>query len=156
MLKRYIISICYFITALIFGGLALDQQSEDLDLAFEEVYFVLPKSFLWLILAGVFLLFSAIALTFELFRKAMNKYLFGIHYFVTILSLIAIYFAVQQEAPPTVTTDYSTMDELREQSDDPVNWLKWLTVTSYALIGAQIVFGLNILLSIIWSRKKSA
>lgn len=156
MLKLHIISICYFITALIFGGLALDQQSEDLDLALKEVYFVLPKSFLWLVLAGVFLLFSVIALTFELFRKPMNKYLFGIHYLVTILSLIAIYFAVQQEAPPTVTTDYSTMDELREQSDDPVNWLKWLTVTSYALIGAQIVFGLNILLSIIWSRKKSA
>ena len=156
MLKRYIISICYFITALIFGGLALDQQSEDLDLALNEVYFVLPTSFLWLVLAGVFLLFSGIALTFELFRKPMNKYLSGIHYFVTIFSLIAIYFAVQQEAPPTVTTDYSTMDELREQSDDPVNWLKWVSVSIYTLVGAQILFGINIILSIIRNRRKAS
>lgn len=156
MFKSHLISLSYFITALIFGALALVEQTEVLDLAFEEVYFVLPKSLLWLVIACIFLLFAGISLIFELFRKPMNKTLFGIHFLLTILSLTVIYFAVQQEAPPSVHTDYSVMDDLREQSEDPVDWIKWVSITYYTFIGAQIVFGLNILLSILWTRNKPA
>lgn len=155
MFKGHFISLVYLITALIFGALALVHQTEEFDLALKEVYFVLPESLLWLILGISFLIFAGISLAFELFRKRMNSYLFGMHYLLTILSLLIIYFAVQQQAPPTVHTDYSVMDELREQSDDPVNWIEWVSTASYALVIAQILFGINILLSIIQTRRKN-
>jgi heme/copper-type cytochrome/quinol oxidase subunit 1 len=150
MFKSYLISLIYCSTALILGVLALFEESENLDIVLQNFYLVVPKKIVWLILCFLFLFFAGVSLAFQLFRKPMNRYLFLIHYILTILGLMVIHFAVQQEAPQTA---YNAMDDSLPESG-PVNWLEWVNLASYGLIGAQIVFGINILLSILWYRKK--
>lgn len=152
MFRGHFISVVYVITALIFGILAYAERSETLDIALKEVYFAIPKSFAWLILAFCFLLFAGISLAFELSKKPMNRYFFGAHYLLTIISLAVIYFAVPQEVSPTKYTDYSLSNEA-QQAELAINTVDWVSNTIYILIGAQIIFGLNILFSILKSRK---
>ncbi|TSJ40126.1 hypothetical protein [Fluviicola chungangensis] len=152
MFRGHFISIVYVITALIFGILAFLERSETLDVALKEVYFAIPKSFAWLALAFCFLLFAGISLAFELSKKPMNLYFFGAHYLLTIISLAVIYFAVPQEVSPTKYTDYSLSNEA-QQVEMAINTVDWVSNTIYILIGAQIIFGLNILFSILKSRK---
>jgi len=155
MFKRRWISIIYFITALIFGALAWFEQSEGLDIVFRDTYVVLPKSIIWLVLTGLFLFFSAIALAFELFRKPMNKYLFSTHFLLTIVSLVILYHSTQQqEIPPVASTDYSVIDDIQNQTQSEET-IDWMTNAIYILVGAQIIFVLNILVSIIRSRRQS-
>lgn len=153
MLKGHLVSIVYFITALILGALAWFEQSEGLDIAFNGVYVVVPKSGLWLILAGLFLFFTIIALCFELFRKPMNKYLFVTHFFLTIVGLVIIYLSTkQQEIPQVATTDYSVIDDIQNQPEEAIEQIAYAI---YMLVAAQIIFVLNILVSIIRSRRQS-
>lgn len=153
MFKGYFISVVYFLTVLVFLALAYFQQSEFLSISLKAVYFVLPKTLVWLVLAFFFLLFAGIALTFELSGKPMNKYLFATHYSLTILSLIIIYFGSQQQIAPPNYTDHSIADELQNQPEAAFNWIQWTVYAVYVLISAQIIFGLNILFSILRDRK---
>ncbi|AEA44560.1 hypothetical protein [Fluviicola taffensis] len=152
MFKGYFISVIYFITALIFVVLAWSEQSESLTIVFNETYIVLPKSIVWLVLAGLFIFFAGISLCFELFRQRMNKYLFGTHYLLTIISLLIIYFAIQQEQKgmPSITSDYSVLEDMQNQSEETTDWIIY---AFYMLVGAQIIFVLNILISSIRNRR---
>ncbi len=153
MIRAYSISIVYFLTVLVFVTLAFFQRSEFLSISLKEVYFVLPKTIVWLALAFFFFLFAGIALTFELSGKPMNKYLFGTHFSLTILSLIVIYFGSQQQIAPPNYTDQNIADELQNQPEATFNWIQWTVYAVYVLLSAQIIFGLNILLSILRDRK---
>lgn len=155
MFKGHLISVIYFISALIFGALAWFEQSEGLDIVFNETYVVVPKSVLWSVLAGLFAFFSIIALCFELFRKPMNKYLFATHYILTIVSLVIIYQSTQQqEMPPATTTDYSVIEDIQNQYQ-PEEAIDWITYAVYMIAGAQIIFVVNIIVSMIKSRRQS-
>ncbi|WP_430403833.1 hypothetical protein [Fluviicola sp.] len=155
MRKSHIIPICYFVTALIFGGFAWLEQTEGLDIVFNETYVVVPKSVLWLVLGGLFVFFALIALTFELYRKPMNKYLFATHFLLTIVSLVILYHSTQQqEMPPVATADYSVIDDIQNQ-DQPEEAIDWITYAFYMIAGAQIIFVLNIIASTIKSKRES-
>lgn len=155
MFKSHFIPIVYFISALVFAALAWFEQSEGLDIVFNGVYVVVPKSVLWLVLGGLFAFFSIIALCFELFRKPMNKYLFATHFLLTIIGLVIIYRSTkQQEIPPVATIDYSVIDDIQNQ-DQPEEAIDWITYAVYMIAGAQIIFVLNIIISMIKSKRKS-
>jgi heme/copper-type cytochrome/quinol oxidase subunit 1 len=155
MFKAHLISIIYFITALVFGAMAWFEQSEWVDIVFNETYIVLPKSVFWLVLTGLFVFFAGIALCFELFRKPMNKYLFATHFLLTIAGLVIIYLSTQQQQDlaPAATSDYSVVDDIQNQPEDTIDWI---TYAVYMLAGAQIMFVLNVLVSIIKSRRESS
>nr|WP_294862622.1 hypothetical protein [uncultured Fluviicola sp.] len=152
MFKGRFISIVYSVTILVFGAMAWFGQSEGLNIVFDDTYVVLPKSVFWLVLAGLFLLFAGIALCFELFRKPMNKYLFATHYLLTVASLVIIYLSTrQQEVMPATTPAYSVMDDVQNQQDEAIDWIIYAI---YTLVGAQVIFVLNIVVSLIKSRKQ--
>lgn len=148
MFRGHLISLVYGITALFFGALALFEESEVLNIAFKDTYLVIPKSFLWLVLTCIFLFLAGIAMVFELFKKPMNKYLFGIHFLVTIISLLIIYFTTQQQETPQDYSDYSGSEDLQNQAEAVAEEVQWIVYAVYALVGAQIVFALNIIISI--------
>jgi len=153
MFKGHLISIIYFITALIFGALAWFQQDEGLDIAFNGNYIIVPKKVLWLVIGGLFVFFSLVALCFELFRKPMNKYLFATHHILTIVSLVIIYQSTQQqEVMPAPTPDYSVLDNVQAQPEEAIDWI---TYAVYMLLGAQIIFVINVIYSLVKSRRKS-
>lgn len=150
MIRSHLISIIYLVTALIFGVFAFLEQSELLDIALHEVYFTIPKSFAWLVLAFFFLVFAGISLVFELSGKPINPYFFGTHYLLTIISLTVFYFALPQQVSPAPYTDISVNEA---QTEHTINTVEWAPLMVYLIIGAQIIFGLNIFLSILKNRK---
>lgn len=151
MFKAHYISIIYLLAALIFGAFAFLEQSEVLDIALHELYFSIPKSIAWLVLAFLFLVFAGISLAFELSRKPINPYFFGTHFLLTIIGLAVFYFALPQEVSPEPYKDLSVTEELTE---DTINTASWAPFMVYLLIGAQLVFGLNVLLSLFKRKRK--
>lgn len=85
----------------------------------------------------------------------MNKYLFATHFLLTIISLVILYYSTQQqEMPPSTSTDYSVIDDIQNQSQ-PEEAIDWITYAVYMIAGAQIIFVLNIIVSILKSRRQS-
>jgi|GEM_PF-6374409 len=152
MRVSHIISILYFITALIFGALAWFQQDEGLDIVFKGNYIIIPKTVLWVVLGGLFVFFAIIAWCFELFRKPMNKYLFATHHILTIVSLVIIYQSTQhQESMPPPTAAYSVLDEVQPQPEEAIDWI---TYAVYMIAGAQIIFAVNVIYSLVKSKRQ--
>ena len=151
MLRSHLISLIYLLPALIFGAFAFLEQSEVLDIALHEVYFAIPKSVAWLALACLFLVFAGISLAFELSRKPINPYFFGTHFLLTIIGLAFFYFALPQEISPVPYTDISVYEM---QTKHKINTASSAPFIVYLLIGAQVIFVLNILLSILKRRRR--
>lgn len=151
MFKPHFISITYLVTAIIFGVLAFLERSESLDIALHEIYFVIPKGLAWLILAFCFLVFGGISLAFELSKKPINPYFFGAHYLLTIIGLAVFYFTLPQEVSPAPYVEDFSMYE--DQTKHTINTVDGAPFMVYLLIGAQLVFVLNVLLSILRNRK---
>lgn len=151
MLRSHLISFIYLLTAIIFGVLAFLEKSESLDIALHEIYFVIPKGLAWLILAFCFLVFGGISLAFELSKKPINPYFFGAHYLLTIIGLAIFYFALPQEVSPAPYVEDFSMYE--DQTKHTINTVEGAPFMVYLLIGAQLVFVLNVLLSLLKARR---
>ncbi len=151
MIKSHTISIIYLFTALVIGLFAFLERSESLDIALHEIYFVIPKGLAWLILAFCFLVFGGISLAFELSKKPINPYFFGTHYLLTIIGLAIFYFTLPQEVSPAPYMEDFSISE--DQTKNTINTVDGAPFMIYLLIGAQMVFILNVLLSLLRNRK---
>ena len=151
MFKAHYISIIYLLTALLIGLFAFLEWSESLDIVLHEIYFAVPKGIAWLVLAFCFLIFWAISLTFELNKKPINPYFFGAHYLLTVIGLAVFYFALPQEvSTKPYMEDFSISEEQTKQTINTVDGAPFIV---YLIIGAQLIFVLNVLLSILKNRR---
>lgn len=144
MIRRYLISTIYLLTALVFGILALIEESEVLEVVLEQVSFVISKNIIWLAPMFLFILFCGIALLFELSNKSMNKFLFVLHYFITLGGIIGFLVMLNQKTSLPHYSEYSVTGELQQIQEE--NYLQeYGMIACYILAGAQAIFLINIL-----------
>lgn len=152
MLRRYFISLIYLLTALVFSILAFVEESEVLEVVLYEVSFVISKNIVWLAPMFLFILFWGIALLFELSDKPMNKFLFGLHFLVTLGGIIALLTMLEEKTPLPDSKEYSVTGELQAPLEESL-LVQYGAITLYVLAAAQAVFLINILYTIFRKKK---
>ncbi|MNK25815.1 hypothetical protein D3C87_441430 [compost metagenome] len=152
MLRRYLISLIYLLTALVFSILAFVEESEVLEVVLANISFVISKNIVWLAPMFLFILFWGIALLFELSNKPMNRFLFGLHFLATLGGIIGLLVMLEEKTPLPNSTEYSMKGELQAPPDESY-LVQYGAIALYVLVAAQAIFLINILYTIFRKRK---
>jgi heme/copper-type cytochrome/quinol oxidase subunit 1 len=154
MMKYHLASILYGITSLVMFIFCFTDHSAPLDIAYHDIYFVISKSHIWLILAGAFLLFTGVSLTLEHLKKPIGKVLFIIHFLTSLLSFVFLFYAFQPEPLPIHHIDYSVWKDFtpvqKNEYEIPVGYLVLRFV-----IASQMVFIAAVFLAILKKKKNT-
>lgn len=149
----YLASISYFCAALVFGALALFQETEILEIIVNDNYIVLPQTLAWIILAIIFVMFAVISLAFELAKKPFYRFLFLIHFVITIAGIVGLYYVTQEDPVPNQFVDYSAYEDVQNAPEPATDSIQWITYVLYSLAAAQVVFVVNFILSLFKARR---
>jgi hypothetical protein len=146
--KSYLITIVYGITAiyLLIACLQTD-VSQIIGISVKDSYTALAQKHVLFVLTVLFFLFTVIALVQESLRRPLIKFLCWIHYIVTVCCLLILRYILLVAAAPDTNSDYSLPENIDEASRQNADWKMPLLVVGTALVIAQALFLLNVIIT---------
>ncbi|MNU77859.1 hypothetical protein D3C71_674420 [compost metagenome] len=148
MLKKHLISFCYFLTALTFVTMGFFQAADEaLDISIGDTYFVISKTHLLFVLAAVFLIFGGISLLFYRIGKPLLNGLSITHLLMTLIGLICLYHLGLQIQPVREFYDYSVADDFDKRFDTD-RWFILVSFVSVCIVIAQLVLLINVTIAV--------